>query len=169
MPRRAKPMRTFHCEQCGVTFESQASRRVFCTLSCKNKSMAKMRPLVACRGCGNTFTLAFPSRPRKYCSSRCYDKSRYVDKTRDRSGDLKLSSKQVRELRAELLLKQGGHCLICAKDITARSAVDHCHRTGVVRGLLCGTCNSGLGMFNDRPELLEAAIAYLRSFACASS
>lgn len=69
-----------------------------------------------------------------------------------------------------MLLEQGGVCAICKdpeKQIDSRSgvvrqlAVDHDHSTGKVRGLLCGDCNKGLGMFKDRPELLQAAIDYI--------
>lgn len=55
---------------------------------------------------------------------------------------------------------QREHCAICWERISKLS-VDHDHATGEVRGLLCSTCNSGLGMFKDSPRLLAAAIIYL--------
>ena len=67
--------------------------------------------------------------------------------------------------------KQLGLCKICnnpeivriLKGRQIRSlAVDHCHDTGKVRGLLCYKCNVGLGSFNDDPKLLIRAINYLR-------
>src|SRR5690348_7103267 len=63
-----------------------------------------------------------------------------------------------------LLQAQNGRCAICGRPATEfkRSlAVDHCHRTGAVRGLLCGPHNSALGMFGDSIDELEAAIRYL--------
>ncbi len=50
---------------------------------------------------------------------------------------------------AQMLAAQGGGCAIChAPPPTTRSlAVDHCHATGVVRALLCGTCNRSLGYY----------------------
>lgn len=42
-----------------------------------------------------------------------------------------------------------------------RLSVDHDHATGEIRGLLCGRCNSGLGMLRDSPELMTNAILYL--------
>jgi hypothetical protein len=65
---------------------------------------------------------------------------------------------------------QGGKCAICGVIAGHRSrygkvcrlAIDHDHRTGQVRGLLCNSCNRGLGRFKDSIEYLEAAIRYLK-------
>jgi hypothetical protein len=56
---------------------------------------------------------------------------------------------------------QRGSCAICE---VRRSPlyVDHCHETGLVRGLLCSNCNFGVGDFADDPDRCERAAAYLR-------
>lgn len=69
-----------------------------------------------------------------------------------------------------LVEKQDGRCAICGThhtDIPHKSfahnplVIDHDHTTGATRGLLCPTCNCGLGLFKDDPALLQAAISYL--------
>lgn len=50
-------------------------------------------------------------------------------------------------------------CVICGS--VENLVVDHCHKTNVVRGMLCNHCNRGLGHFKDDPELLEFARMYL--------
>ena len=52
-------------------------------------------------------------------------------------------------------------CEICGIYCGPKIQIDHDHETGYVRGLLCGTCNIGLGQFKDNPELLAKAIEYL--------
>ncbi|WP_234040356.1 endonuclease VII domain-containing protein [Micromonospora coerulea] len=60
----------------------------------------------------------------------------------------------------ELLAEQGGVCAIC--DGEDPQHLDHDHRTGWVRGILCFNCNGGLGQFRDSPARLARAITYLR-------
>ncbi len=62
-----------------------------------------------------------------------------------------------------MLADQHGLCAICKKPPTKRRLdVDHDHADGHVRQLLCERCNKGLGCFEDRLELLEAALRYMR-------
>lgn len=66
--------------------------------------------------------------------------------------------------------KRGGLCDICknppnGKGHHAILHVDHDHRTNTNRGLLCGRCNLGLGLFLDDEDRLAAAIVYLRGHA----
>lgn len=65
----------------------------------------------------------------------------------------------------ELLTKQNHQCAICENTDTRRLAVDHCHTTGVVRGLLCSSCNISIGRFQDDVSRLERAISYLKKSA----
>lgn len=67
-----------------------------------------------------------------------------------------------------MLAAQGGKCAICGTaepgTRVGRFAIDHCHGTQKVRGLLCASCNNGLGRFRDDPSRLLAAATYLESF-----
>jgi hypothetical protein len=63
----------------------------------------------------------------------------------------------------QLLLKQDGKCEICKRLPYTKKGlvVDHCHGTGVIRGILCSRCTSALGLLDDSPLLLERALMYL--------
>ena len=72
----------------------------------------------------------------------------------------------------EMSLKQNHLCAICFKPETSydptwkkvkKLAVDHCHETGKIRGLLCGRCNMSIGRFEDSIKILESAISYLKN------
>lgn len=72
----------------------------------------------------------------------------------------------------KLLSDQEGCCAICHRHASALGeplAVDHDHRNGRVRGLLCTDCNLGLGKFRDRVDLLEEAITYLQRFGAGNA
>lgn len=84
-------------------------------------------------------------------------------------GNIKFPVKEYEKLYEQ----QQGLCKICTKPETMvnawnkskpkRLALDHCHKTGKIRGLLCHRCNTGIGGFYESIEILEAAIAYLKS------
>ena len=68
----------------------------------------------------------------------------------------------------ELLSKQDSKCAICGIDNNGKYrnkprafAVDHCHTTGKIRGLLCSDCNTGIGLLKDNINFLQSAIKYL--------
>lgn len=68
---------------------------------------------------------------------------------------------------AEMRQRQGGGCAICSVRLSDEHNkadtlhIDHDHDSGSIRGLLCSCCNTGLGHFSDRPDLLSRAISYL--------
>jgi hypothetical protein len=71
----------------------------------------------------------------------------------------------------EMFVAQGGVCKICKRPEFAKNgwnsktralAVDHCHVSGKIRGLLCTNCNRMLGLADDRVAVLETAIEYLK-------
>ncbi len=72
----------------------------------------------------------------------------------------------------EMFKSQNGACAICLKpevvidkktNSLRRLAVDHCHTTNKIRGLLCYACNTSIGKMNDDPEVLERAAQYIRN------
>lgn len=66
------------------------------------------------------------------------------------------------EQYCQMVVNQGGLCLLCQKKRKRRLDVDHDHNTSEVRGLLCQNCNRLLGWANDDTDVLERAIQYLK-------
>ena len=61
-----------------------------------------------------------------------------------------------------LIKKQSGVCAICERENGNRKLfVDHCHRTGIIRGLLCHNCNCALGLLGENMDFLKKAFNYL--------
>ncbi len=64
--------------------------------------------------------------------------------------------------------EQEGACGLCGRE-DPKLMVDHCHDTNKIRGLLCRSCNTGLGSLGDDIPGLERAIMYLKGFEFESS
>lgn len=85
------------------------------------------------------------------------------EKIRKRQSKLKCKYGISFEDYDRIFKEQGGRCAICGIiPFIRKLAVDHCHTTNKVRGLLCFNCNNGLGAMRDDQEILNAAIMYLR-------
>lgn len=79
-------------------------------------------------------------------------------------------SKRQRLLTDPVVERQSNLCAIChlnESEVDKRNgqvrwlAVDHDHATGRIRGLLCSHCNKAIGLFQENPEFMKAAIEYL--------
>lgn len=85
--------------------------------------------------------------------------NREIIRLKNRVGRYRISQ----EAYCLLLESQDGECAICRTKIDLDSCrIDHCHETGEVRGLLCVSCNTGIGLLKDSPEVLMSAARYLQ-------
>lgn len=119
-----------------------------------------------CRQCASASAL-------RYIHKRCKRDPQHKLTLRERSGWSMIRKKYglTREQYQAMHDEQQGLCLICGQPETTygkgklrKLAVDHAHdETHRVRGLLCSTCNNGLGCFKDNHELLLKAIEYLNT------
>lgn len=67
----------------------------------------------------------------------------------------------------ELLEEQKKQCAICGIVFTetgrAKAVIDHCHKTKMIRGVLCVKCNTGIGQLRDSSQIVKAALNYLEN------
>ena len=88
--------------------------------------------------------------------------SRVEERNRDEDTRKRHLYNMSQEEYTHMLQKQGGVCAICSRSDGGKAlSVDHCHTTGMIRGLLCARCNSMLGFAADNVETLQNAAAYL--------
>jgi len=99
-----------------------------------------------------------------YAKGKCH---KHYTKTRNLKNKYGITD----AIYSEMLSKQNNVCAIChepEKTIDGPTqkikelAVDHCHDTGKVRGLLCANCNRGIGLLNHDEKIIKRAIEYLR-------
>lgn len=104
--------------------------------------------------------------PEKYNAKarRHYWKHRERKLAESRDYQLRQNYGITSEMYAQMMASQGGRCAICEKPQTEfkrRFHVDHDHKTGVVRGLLCSVCNTSLAAMEKDEGWLSKALAYL--------
>jgi hypothetical protein len=144
--------KSFHdkspCKRCGLNefrvYEDAFGRHKKC-LSCMRTKELEKRKL---------YRLEHPPRIPMSFEER-------LKRSRERA---RVRQRNQREYRLNLL-SNGKHleCAICRKPLKwENSHVDHDHKTGNLRGVLCMTCNYGLGCFKDSEKLFREAIKYLK-------
>jgi hypothetical protein len=98
------------------------------------------------------------------CTNSARQKYYHTDKYRDRH--LKQFGITTEDYN-QMMKEQDYKCACCGKteqENKKRLAVDHCHKTGKVRKLLCHHCNIALGLVNDDEDILISLLSYLREF-----
>lgn len=109
------------------------------------------------------YEAANPEKVREWARAR---QARYRAKHPDRAWEHDLRREYGLSVAQynSMLIAQGSACAICRLPDRhgRRLAVDHDHRTNKVRGLLCGDCNWALGLFEDDPKRVRAALRYLK-------
>ena len=115
-----------------------------------------------CRSCGVEKPLSdYYSAPGRNAFTECKE----CNALRNKRNKLKKRYGISLEDYNKLFEKQEGCCAICGihqTEIEKSLAVDHCHSTGKVRGLLCFDCNTGIGKLKDDYELVYKAYRYLK-------
>ena len=141
-----------------------------------------------CGSCKTEKTLDMfnPNRSKKNYSYGVYPVCKECSSTKSRLSYIKHKEKRKEGIRSyhlrskyglsleqffDLVKKQNGLCACCGEKQDYKTVgkthqelyVDHCHETGRVRGLLCGRCNTGIGMLGDTLEHLRKAVTYLEA------
>lgn len=154
---------------CGWTYGPVRSKRE--CADAHRKHLATTLP--KCGKCNKYFSIHMMSKATPHLCKECIKKhiADWNDKNPGRQRQLvrkhhlKVHYGITPDEYAELLRQQLGRCAICKRDGTDSRGysmhVDHCHKTGKVRGILCNKCNQGMGNLRDDVNILYAAILYL--------
>lgn len=151
-----------HCKEC----ESKRHKKEGPKIVRVSKSICFDNETKSCITCNNIFPIS------KFYKN-CERKGGYINECKECNTKRWRKSKfGISDLKfQELLYNQHNKCAICKKEeaVNHRTedrkralAVDHCHKTDKIRGLLCTKCNQGLGLFFDNPTFLLTAAEYLK-------
>ena len=166
------------CAKCGARFTPYRPSNIYCSRRCSwNAQTVRDRAARGPRTCERCGVDVATVVGRPVCPS-CHVDPRVRGRASDRRRTLRsygITAEQFDEMAAA----QGDRCAICGTSDPTRGmgrrtmnwSIDHDHRCcpdsgscgRCVRGLLCGGCNLALGQFDDDPELLRKAAAYIES------
>jgi hypothetical protein len=156
------------CEQCGLVYGAYKHSQRFCSALCARAARTQLFAATnrACYKCDAPVDVP-PGRAGRAVCDDCRVDPRTNRHAMERRRRFRAYGITEAEYDA-MLARQGGCCAICrttdpsgGMKRRADWAIDHCHATGQVRGILCSACNLGIGQMGDDPARLQAAAAYL--------
>lgn len=106
-----------------------------------------------CKDCHNAYQKEY------WQKTEAYDKHKERMRENKRANRAKVNSAKYGITEEEYLEGMKKPCDICS--IKTAAVVDHCHKTGAVRGFLCSGCNTGIGLLGDTLDRVKLAIVYL--------
>lgn len=164
------------CHDCGAAFQAPTRGRRFCD-GCKaerNRAAAERRRrayvptvnTICCENCGTTEQRPWASRWCFACRNlgTTHPRREVAIIVRNRDQLRRVYGLTINQWIA-LAEAQSWRCALCPTESSVDRPlhVDHCHRTGKVRGLLCKTCNLAIGQLGDTAEALQRVADYLWS------
>lgn len=131
---------------CGVFISASRAIMIKNCIECKSDFDIPKKQLFCCKKCRDTFA----ARRR---SGKDVRHHRLLSRYKITQYDLN-----------QMLTAQHNACALCSKrfDVKMKAVIDHCHKSGKVRGILCHRCNMMLGCFADDPNIVQKAIEYIR-------
>lgn len=177
-PSPKQPKRLVTCGWCASPFSTSQGLKAYCSSPCKRRAKHSRELLPG----GRPRTEPYKARDPVYrdlVGKKCVTCAEYqlfhlFQPAGGKSDGLSSECKSCLRVRHKTVrygitpeevvaLETATNCEICGTKFAGKTKVhiDHCHTTGKVRGALCFTCNSGLGMLKDSPELLERASQYV--------
>lgn len=136
-----KPRKTRHCYRCGLMKRKKLNKIQLNKLLLNQAIKFQVK---SCE-CGRFYR----RNGKNYCNACCLIQLESLKKIKIKYED---------EIQAK---REIGNCEICGE--RKQLCVDHDHKTNTFRGLLCNSCNVGIGYFKDKPELLIKASLYIQS------
>tara|TARA_B100001094_G_C17781140_1_gene599791 strand:+ start:144 stop:632 length:489 start_codon:yes stop_codon:yes gene_type:complete len=149
------------CRTCGNT-ERYFSGNKPCVMCVKKNSQERLK-----NGKQKSHTKSNSEYIREYNKKRYHSLSEEQKQAQNRRMHIRTYGIQPEDYD-KMLTEQNGVCACCGEKETnpkkKHLSIDHCHKTGEVRALLCDRCNRGIGALNDELDILRKAVLYLERY-----
>lgn len=162
------------CKECGNSFKRAAKgKHIFCSRECGIKNWHKENKEHVKDYLKSKASTKNKQRNKKYAKDKVYrEKVKANVREYNRTHPNKKREQHLKEYGLtideynKIMELQNNSCAICKEPFinSKHTHVDHDHNKNTVRGILCGSCNLGLGKFYDSPVYLLSAIEYLRRY-----